>query len=297
MEFIRVRSKDSKVVVCIFEGEDEKYFSHRISEALAPVKWYSINAGGRKNVLELYQVIISHPAYRESRFTCFIDRDYEYWYENPDPSRIYVTPCYSIENLYISEESFIKIISSEFGLAEFGEESGDFQTCLKLFRSFKRELIEHLSQFNYWVKAHRIMNKSSSDICSLNVRNVKLSHLVNIGLSGTGRVYDTNNILSVFRDYEGGEICPEAHKKAKLILSEKDPESAFRGKQLLESLRVFLTLLKNDRTKENPSVFSKRGTVKLNLSNGNVISELSQYAATPECFNDFIKSYKAMLAA
>jgi len=95
LELGRIYSKDSNIIICIFEGEDEKYFSQRITDALAPFTWQGIDAGGKKSVLELYKHVSCHYEYKKSKYLCFIDRDFEDWFKNPDTSRIYVTPCYS----------------------------------------------------------------------------------------------------------------------------------------------------------------------------------------------------------
>jgi hypothetical protein len=54
-------------------------------------------------------------------------------------------------------------------------------------------------------------------------------------------------------------------------------------------MRIFLTQLKADRNiKAGRKVFKEKGNVKLQLTKGNTISELSQYADTPQCLRDFL---------
>lgn len=45
MEATRAYSKSPSVIVCIFEGEDEKYFSCRLSMEFGDQGWKGINAG------------------------------------------------------------------------------------------------------------------------------------------------------------------------------------------------------------------------------------------------------------
>ena len=298
LEFTRIVSKNSSYIVCIFEGEDGKYFYQRIDDNLNPYEWRAINAGGKKSVLELYDAITNHPHYRSSRFLCFIDRDFECWYENPDVSRIYITPCYSIENLYLSESCFRKVLECEFGVTEFDEGSAeDFEQCIDLFDTLKASFSSHISQFNFWVNAHRIMERDSSSVTKLNVRNVKLNDLVSVSFSGVLRVYDIENPASAFKDSVNLAICPSAMQEAQESLSLQDPVLAYRGKQWIDFLRYVLILLKTDRTCKDPQFFSKKGPVKLTLSKENIISELSQYADTPECLSGFIRSYRESIAA
>ncbi|MEZ8652053.1 hypothetical protein AB6D92_24275 [Vibrio splendidus] len=71
--------------------------------------------------------------------------------------------------------------------------------------------------------------------------------------------------------------------------SEHSVEDLLRGKQQLEFLRLFLTRLKDERSKKDNVIFSKRTPVKLQLSKANILSELSQYAVTTSCLVEYLK--------
>ena len=296
LEFTRIYSKDKISVTCIFEGEDEKYFSQRVTDGLAPLNWNGLNAGGKKVVLDLFGAISTHPEYEKSRYICFIDRDFEDWLDNPNPDKIYITPCYSIENFYVSEDCFKRIISSEFKVTEFNEYREEFGKCLGFYRSSKSEFAINTSHFNYWVKAHRIMERDDKAPSSLNVRNVKIGDLVTIDFNGINASYDFEDPTSVFKDSLKVELCSGAMEEAQASLPIDKWESRFRGKQVAEFIRILLMLLKTDRTSRTPSFFSEKGSVRLSLSKDNLISELSQYADTPSCLIDFLGRYKSNLA-
>ncbi len=297
MEFTRIYSKDNLSVVCIFEGEDEKYFSQRVTDNLAPLNWNGINTGGKKAVIELFEAISTHPIYKDCRYICFVDRDFEDWFVNPDREKIYVTPCYSIENFYISEECFKKVISSEFKLTEFNECRDEFNKSLSFYRSTKTEFSKHISQFNYWIKAHRIMERDNKAPASLNVRNVKIGDLVSLDFSGLSIQYDCEKPSSVFKDSLKIDLCSDSMTEAQDSLPLSQWEQLYRGKQLAEFMRIFLTLLKSDRTSKTPVFFKEKGPVKITLSKENLVSELSQYADTPICLTNFLSSYRESLAA
>ena len=297
LEFTRINSKIPDTIVCIFEGEDEKYYSNRISEGLKPYSWCGINAGGKKTVLELHEIISKHPNYKTSKFVCFVDKDFEDWIINMDPSRIYITPCYSIENFYISESVFSKVISSEFKITEFNEFCGDFKKIIKLFVSRKSEFKDAISVFNHWVKAHRIMERDGKTTKTLNVNNVKTEDLVFIGIDRIERIYNPEDPCSAFKDAHDLVFCPQSIDEAQSTLPEDEWESLYRGKQIIDFMRVFLNKLKEDRSSKNPNVFSSKGKVCLSLSRGNVISEISQYADTPPCLCYFLENYRQNLKA
>jgi len=296
LEFTRIYSKDKSIIICIFEGQDEKYFSSRLDLKIGQDKWKGINTGGKKSVLELNDSIMLHPVYKESYFVCFIDHDFEDWFVNPNPNKIYVTNCYSIENLYSTESCFKRVISSEFGINEFNESRIDFHKCIDLFNLRLTEFFDKVYMFNCWVKAHRIMERDSKAPKKLNVRNVKITSLVNIQLNSVSAIYDQSDPQSIFKDYEELSLCEEALEEAKLSFENKENCLVFRGKQQIEFMRIFLMRLKEDRTSKIPNFFSSKGSVILGLSKDNCISELSQYADTPECLISFLESVSRIYA-
>jgi len=246
LELTRMYSKNQDNIICIFEGQDEKYFSSRIDLKIGKDKWSCINSGGRQPVLDLYEAVSSHEVYKTANYYCFIDHDFQDWFTNPEPSRIYVTNGYSIENYYVSESCFKKVLSSEFGVSEFNEHKVDFEKCIIEFNSRLEEFISLIHPFNCWIKAHRIM-----------------------------------------------EYKNEADNSFKT----KDLSLYFRGKQQLDFFRLFLMKLKEDKVSDNPTFFASKGRVMISLSKDNCISELSQYAETPDCLLSFLENAKVSLAA
>ena len=274
LEFTRVASKDPSITVCFFEGKDEKYYSSRLTDNLGDFKWHGIDSGGKKVVLEVFETISKHSTYSSSRALYFIDRDFEIWFSNPDPKSIYVTPCYSVENLYVSETALVRILSSEFGVTEFNDNREGFRNCIKLFREFKKEVGEALYEFNCWVMAHRLMERDGRAPSSINVRNVKTEDLVSVSFSGVYVKYDKNDPASPFRDHETLSLCPLAIKEAKDYLSLDQWPRQYRGKQVIDFFRSFLMGVKQDISQREPTYFKKRSKVHLSLSKEQIISEL-----------------------
>lgn len=296
MEFMRAVSKCAKTIACIFEGEDEKYYSQRITVALHPLSWHGINTGGKKNALELFELIANHPLYKNSRYLCFVDKDFEDWWKNPNPDRIYCTPCYSIENFYVSESVFRRILSSEFQITEFNENRDEFSRCIDLYRKCKYEFLNIIAPFNKLIKAFRVMERDNKIGFSLNVRNIKIGKLVDVDFNGVTAIYDIKNPLALFKDASDLTVCADSFLEADSTLVNTDWESSFRGKQNAEFVRLLISKLKTDKTSENPSFFKTKGPVKLSLSKENFISDLSQYADTPDCLTKFLSNYKESLA-
>ena len=296
LELTRMYSKNTDNVICIFEGQDEKYFSSRIDLKVGKGNWFGINSGGRKPVLDLYEAVSTHNIYSKANYCCFIDHDFQDWFINPNPDRIYITNSYSIENYYVTESSFKKVLSAEFGITEFNEHQADFEKCIKEFNSRLEEFISCLQPFNCWVKAHRIMEHKKQAPKKLNVQNIKTTSLVDVSIDKVAKKYE-DKPETVFKDYQDLQLCSTALTEAEDYFKTRDLSLFFRGKQQLDFFRLFLIKLKEDKISKTPSFFGAKGRVMLSLSKDNCISELSQYADTPDCLLSFLDNVKRNLAA
>jgi len=290
MDFIKAVSRDRTILVCFFEGEDEKYFSIRLNTILSSVKWTGVNCGGKGNVISLRDTIRSHSQYKESFVAFFIDNDFgDDTVENEED--FYVTSCYSIENLYTKVETFENIIKAKFGMSEFCSESNDFEIATTIFKERLAEFCSIMLPFNIWIKAHRIIEKSSDDKSNqLNLNNLKIEDLASINLTGVSSVYDCENVSTLFNN--SFTVTAEQYAESEEYFRQQESclEEFLRGKQQLEFLRVLLTHLREERSKKGNTTFSKRTPIKLQLSKANTLSELSQYAVTPHCLVEYLNN-------
>ncbi|BDF93702.1 DUF4435 domain-containing protein [Pseudoalteromonas sp. KAN5] len=296
LEFTRIHSKFKDNLICVFEGQDEKYFAPRINLKIGENRWNGINSGGRKVVLDLYELISVHHIYRNANYRCFIDKDFQYSFVNPEPEKIYVTNGYSIENNYVNESVFKRVLACEFNVTEFNENSGDYTKCVEAFNNRFHEHNNAIHKFNCWVKAHRLMEYRGEAPRTLNVQGIKISSLIDVSISEVKRIY-TDKPQDLFKDYDNLLLCSKAVNEADETLTSTNVVNAYRGKQQLEFFRLFLTKLREDRVSASPTLFSKKARVSLNLSKDNCISELSQYADVPECLNRFLDITAQQLAA
>jgi hypothetical protein len=295
LEFTRIASKGKHAI--FFEGEDEKYYSIRISNIRPDIKWSGINGGGKSNVVELRQKIRAHEAYSTSSCMFFVDADFDDNSEIISLSDLYVTPCYSVENLYISTDAYLRILSAEFGINDSKEDELCYANSIKAFETTKSAYLNAIKPFNLLIRELRLMEKSGDLEGRLNINNIKFEDLVKIDLESAEKVYNEQKPSSLFPDLERNILI-------NLNNSEKHFESLsgeqwFRGKQNLEFFRIFLEKLKTERCKkESPrQIFKDKGNVKLQISKGNCISELSQYADTPACLKEFLEAQQASSCA
>ncbi len=287
MEFTKITSKGRYAV--FFEGEDEKYFSVRINNIRPDIKWSGINGGGKSNVIELRRKIRTHEAYAHALCMFFVDADFDDNSELTYLSDTYVTPCYSVENFYVSVDAFIRVLSAEFGINDSIDNEQCYENCIKSFQHTKSKYIDSIKHFNFLIRHLRLMEKNGELKGRLNINNVNFESLVRVDLGIAEKIYDEKKPKTIFSDLPDDITvdlsCSEKHFK------DLPGDLWFRGKQNLEFFRVFIEKLKADRCKrEDRRIFKDKGAVKLQMSKGNCISELSQYADTPSCLKNFLEA-------
>lgn len=106
-EFILYTEQNKNGLFCFFEGKDNAYYIPKVKNFTD--KYHIIPCGGREKVLEVYQLITIHSEYDKYKKAFFIDRDFNQALPPQNPP-IFETPCYSIENFYVSVNVFKEIV-------------------------------------------------------------------------------------------------------------------------------------------------------------------------------------------
>lgn len=295
MEFTRVySSKGKEHCVSFFEGEDAKYYAIRINSMLACQQFTSVNCGGKKNVIGVRKLIREHKDYSDAYCIFFIDSDFDDNSELSNWQDTYVTPCYSVENLYLDPESLNSFLVSEMNISPYGEESQCHKKVCEAFINFISDLEKSLLDFNIWVYAYKV-NEANGRKVELNLNNIELDKLVELEGFSLKRKY--GNCLELFPDaYELNEdlllLAKNFFEDASVPMIRK-----MRGKQLLECLRMFLEAIKRDRLQRaERAIFANKGNVKITLTKSNMLSEYSQYAHTPPCLRQFLQQQPILYA-
>ena len=97
-----VALRSTCTIFLFFEGKDDfKYYWGRLSGFIGQQSYETYVCRSKKNVLQLYDMIHNQTQQKKNEKICyFVDNDFEKGsLQNQD---IYVTPTYSIENLYVS---------------------------------------------------------------------------------------------------------------------------------------------------------------------------------------------------
>lgn len=287
MEFTRIYSSKGKDhCISFFEGEDAKYYTVRINNILSTQQITSVNCGGKKNVIGVRKLIRGHRNYSDAFCIFFVDRDFDDNSEFSNWQDTYVTPCYSVENFYLNSESFSCFLMAEMNLSPYGEERECYNKTLEVYRAFINDLEKIFLDFNSWIYIYKINEYEGRNV-ELNLNNIDVDKLVEFDCFALKRIYGT--CLELFPN--AYEIDDEMLLSAKSYFEDLEVPliNNFRGKQLLECLRIFLEALKRDRTqKKDRVIFENKGSVKIMLTKNNMLSEYSQYANTPKCLKKFL---------
>jgi hypothetical protein len=287
-EFVKQFALESNSLYCFFEGqEDPKYYGNRIDtyvfgneEANRRNLWCE----GKDNLIELYKLVASDARYHEAWVAFFMDIDFDEPDELPSSEMVYITPCYSIENLYVGTRTIRQILHDEFCLSVTDE---DFNATIDLYEKLLNKFIKASTELNAWIFLQRDAAKRQYNN-RINLQNISDDKLLDIKLVEVSKKYSIDDLGRYFPDAK-----PLSHTEVnEQIKNFKEAEciSKFRGKYFIYFLRKVLTALVEDSNKSKNRVhFQKKRKVAMQLSS-NIISELSKYADTPPCLVGFLQT-------
>lgn len=168
------------VVYCLVENYDLCFYPHRVADILGR-KVEGIPCEGKNNLIELYSDIRSKPEYNKYLLRCFVDADFD---DNDGiDNHIYVTNCYSIENLYMEENVISRVLENEYKIRPYNFYD-KHKKCLDLFRTELLNFHQAVLLYNAWyrgikkkglTKAHNVClgDNVPRDIIDLNIGAIK----------------------------------------------------------------------------------------------------------------------------
>ena len=277
--FINSRKYYSAHVFCFYEGEDRKYYDHIVREYFDE-NFITIIAGNKINVIKILNKIQTSNLYNDVCVMFFIDKDYDVSLSDINCD-LFETPCYSIENLYVQEECFIKLLKSEFGLNEIDL---DYKKCLNDFKNRTKEFNEIIMDFNALLYLSK--NKSNNEFTA---NSIKTSNLIDISVM---QVSKSNKYDKIIRDIKNklNVSDMELQKTKKLLINNENYSLMLRGKNQLDFFVGFVLDLRNLYNKNE--YFSKKfNSIKINITS-NRLSELRSYATVPSSLRKFLEQHK-----
>lgn len=262
-------------IYCFVEGYDMQYYFSRIRE-LSGKEPYVIECKGKKNVIAAFNLISIRAEYKRYKKAYFVDRDFD---DNSVLSDdIYVTPCYSIENLYCGKKCIERILQYEYGLSPVDPE---FDSVIEFYLQKQCEFHEAVALFNAWyasLKHIGIVNKAICLECSFPSGFIEFDFTKKIVATYTiediETAYPLDNTINL-------ELISELKKQL-----EDNCTANFRGKYEFQFLNGFLQYLNQDSTNAHLFIKDKK---TVNCNRKQMISHFSQYAETPECLKRYIE--------
>ncbi|WP_431090331.1 DUF4435 domain-containing protein [Paenibacillus sp. 8b26] len=271
--------------ICLVEGIDSKYYRVRVKSLCEGIEPEFVVCGGKKGVIDTHGLIREIDDYKEAKIFAFVDRDFDSILENEN---IYETPCYSIENLYTTLDVIKTILIDELKVDEV-QDVQDYNTCVEFFIKAQSSFHVAITELNAWIACQRDLSSSGlTTRLNLNDKeNVIMNSFFDIKLDNVTKLYSIAKIESLFPD---AQKIPETQLAKKIKdISHLDAQKTYRGKYELVFLKEFLKKLVNELNRKNSSIFSKKRKIDFQVSNTNLISQISQYAETPNCLIDYVK--------
>lgn len=275
--FVLLKDSYPNAFYYFIEGKDAPYYLTRIKAILDSHECFPLKCGNKEKTIKMYHIISSNPLYNKYKKAYFVDRDFD---DNSNlPVDIYVTPCYSIENLYCTDKVLKEILKCEFDILPSEQE---FHSILQFFSEEQATFHSATLLFNAWyacIKSKGIkMNvclddKFPKEFVTLNISNIISS-------------YDINSIKDKYPDVEEVSADEIEYMKDKLM---RAPTFNFRGKYEIQFFYEFVKYLIEDGNNKNRQLYIKKRT-KLNLDKAQLLSQLSQYALTPDSLIEYIKN-------
>jgi len=299
-EFSLSVSRLPDYIFCFFEGKDNPYYVPRIKRFTN--NYHVIKCGGRKAVLEVHRLLKNRTEYNHYKKAFFIDRDFNEPL-SPADSSIFETPCYSIENLYVSNEVFKEILKNEFHLSEVSDSS--FNTLFTLYSEKQKEFHSVISLFNAWYACLIEIRNTTGKVTGISLGEKiifkgkdskdggkKFLNFIDFTLTSITANYDINKIKETFPN--ATEINDAQLNKKYQDFLKCDQHKVFRGKFELQFLVRFIQLLLIDSyTKKE--VFKDKSEFAFgdgnSIDNQQVLNIFEGYAETPESLLEYIKSF------
>ncbi len=281
-EFNKLVRKDKNGLFCFFEGKDNPYYYPRIKK-LTNLNIQPIKCNGRKWVLKVYELINYHREYDKYKKAFFIDRDFNKPLPPHNPP-IFETPCYSIENFYISVNVFKEIIKHELYISEVSE---IHESCMTLFKDRQEEFHQATILFNAWYACLIEIRNTTGTETGVKLDNKFPKDFIDLSLESVSVNYDFEKIKQKFPN--APEIPVDILNNKMAEFTNCDQCKIFRGKYEMQFIVSIIELILKDSLEDKKYIQQTiKFTFSQRLSNDQAISIFSAYAETPQSLNAYL---------
>lgn len=271
MRFMHKAGKyKDNVIYCVVEGYDLPYYNPRI-EAISGRKCEFIQANGKRNVLDLHNIIKKRSEYSKLKLLYFVDRDYDL--NDSVPNDIYLTPGYSVENFYVSYDSFCKILE---GIFHIDIANPKFKLCKELFYKRSNDFLLAVRDFCAWYKLIR----SKGEVPPIELGESFPSKYAKIETFGIHREnYSLKDLNNEFPHLSNIPIKQfESELKNINLMS-------VRGKYVLQFMECLIQFLVQDSKKGK--IYSDK-KIEFEANRKTLLIRLSPFADTTDCLRKYV---------
>lgn len=275
-----INSKSSNNISLFFEGKDDfKYYCPRIF--FNNNKEYNLYiCDNKNNVIKVHNMIKKQSSSKSNDINLFfVDKDYD---DNSlIDTDIYITPTYSIENLYFTDIAIKNMLKGVIGLSNhLDDDNKDLNNVFNYVTKYRDELIENIIYGNAYYSC-QVRKSADEGIEKPNLSAIKQY----CDLITCKTRQDFENLIENHVDISEEELNEECDRLR------QNPLMLIRGKYIVEGMIECINFIVDDSNKRNrcgTELLSKRRLVRLNITKNNFISEFSNYAITPSCLFKYI---------
>jgi hypothetical protein len=284
-EFALSTGTHKKHLFCFFEGKDNSYYVPRIKQYTND--YYPVKCGNKMATLDVYALIIAKPEYKKYKLGFFIDKDFDSPVGEKNPP-VFETPCYSIENLYVSLSVFKEILVNEFHLSETSDML--FDTLSNLYEMRQREFHSAIILLNAWYACLKEKQHNENVEIGVSLNDLKLNQIIEIKLDCVVQNYDLEKLKTIFPD--AIEIDETTLNKKIAFFKSIEQHKVFRGKYEMEFLLKMIKDILYDSYSTKTIV---TGKIRFSFGDGSSLSQeqllnvFSAYAETPEELVSYLK--------
>lgn len=286
-EFMNATRQYATYLFCFFEGKDNDYYKPRIKNFTD--KYHAIRCGGREQVLEVHRLIAGKKEYERYKKGFFIDKDFN----EPLPPQtppIFETPCYSIENLYVSIDVFKNILEHHLGISSISKKE-IFEKCVQIYTERQQEFHNLMLPFNAWYACLIDIRNKTGSSTNVKLEDKLLKEIMEITLMTINAQKD---LMSLQAKFPNAPNVPSDELELKIATFKKcNATYIFRGKyELLFLIELIRLLIKDSLTAKN--IFKEK--IKFTFGDASQIgieqalAIFSNDAETPDSLKRYLKT-------
>lgn len=275
MDYV-LKKSSSENGFLFFEGTDDfMYYHFRITSIYGKKEFIKYDCGSKEKVIRIHNIIKSKKAYKDTITMFFVDKDFD---DNSSIDRdIYITPTYSIENLYFTDDAIKNILKGTMGISQQNQSATrNFNIAFDYLKNSRDTMIRNMiygnALYSLQIKKSSAQKNSNPNLSKLETYN-KIKNISKPEFKGKVPGY------IILTKEEIAEEC---------VRLKTDPIRLFRGKYILDIMTKCVAKWKEEHNKG--TLYAGAKSLNFHVSRKTLISDFSIYAETPNCLREYINT-------